>query len=521
MNGFITFARESGLQINSPEDVPPGIGNAFVRFLDGRIGDEKRFSINTQLNYHKTYKKIAEALHKIDPAWESLSVAHQPFAGKRAVSKPKDDPSEKLGVVMTAAAKRAKELMDDVWPSLPKLHDELKALENGRPPHTHTPEAKAAWILSEFDGNYPLLKTVRTLPGLKGMKEAEYFALRRIAHPIGIDLAPFFLMLSLHTGFNEQALRELTLSGVKTMEFLGEQRLLIKSSKRRAGPSQIGTPQRRAIPISDFELSAERLVQFLKEWTERIRRQAIPQIEDDIFLYVISEGGKNNRRGLRIDSYAGVNDNYNTKVANFIVEFCKTHNIKYSATRDSRLAFAKLVDELSGGDALELKRMLGHKRISTGQDSYQTWEMQQRGMEQLAGAIGAHQRFINSDGKIDSRKGVMQLDRSAATPGFLCADVFQSPQIGERDGRMCASYGKCPGCPLAASDTDKVYALARYLQLKDLYETAVGELGAEVWKIKFGQSYEALTTKWIPAVDSKDNWAAAGRIVLANLPPLE
>lgn len=521
ISGFVKFARENQIEINSPNDVPEGIGNAFVEFLDAIEDGKKRFSINTQLNYHKTYKKVAEALHKLDSAWKRLSVAHQPFAGKPAFSMPKEDPTERLGVVMTAAAKQAKETMDDVWTSLPRLHEELAALTDRGKPRTSSPEAKVAWILDEFGGNYPLLKTVRTLPGLRDMKEDEYVELRRIAHPIGIDLVPFFLLLSMHTGFNEQTLRELTLSGIVPIEFLGEARLLIKSSKRRAGPSKIGAPQRRAIPASDYELAPERLIQFLRDWTARIRSFAIPQIQDDLFMHVTSEGGKNNRRGLRVDSYAGINDNYNTKVANFIMKFCEVRNIKYSATRDSRLAFSNLIDELSGGDALELKRLLGHKRISTGQDSYQTWEMQKRGAEKLAGAIAAHQRFINSGGKIDSRRSTTQHDRTAATPGFICADVFQSPQFGEREGRMCASYGKCPACPLAASDANKAYALARFLQLKELYESSIGELGIEIWKSKFSDSYEALTTKWIPAVDSEKNREAASRVVLATLPSLE
>ncbi|MBD3682685.1 hypothetical protein H3005_12520 [Stenotrophomonas sp. Br8] len=298
ISGFVKFARENQIEINSPGDVPEGIGNAFVEFLDATEEGKKRFSINTQLNYHKTYKKVAEALHKLDSAWKRLSVAHQPFAGKPAVSMPKEDPTERLGVVMTAAAKQAKETMDDVWSSLPRLHEELAALMDGGKPRTSGPEAKVAWILDEFGGNYPLLKTVRTLPGLRDMKEDEYFELRRIAHPIGIDLVPFFLLLSMHTGFNEQTLRELTLSGIVPIEFLGEARLLIKSSKRRAGPSQIGAPQRRAIPASDYELAPERLIQFVRDWTARIRGFAIPQIQDDLFMHVTSEGGKNNRRGL-------------------------------------------------------------------------------------------------------------------------------------------------------------------------------------------------------------------------------
>src|SRR5690606_18922910 len=56
-SGFVRFLVESGLQINCPDDVPAGIGNAFVEYLNAKVDDELRFSLNTQHNYHKSYKK--------------------------------------------------------------------------------------------------------------------------------------------------------------------------------------------------------------------------------------------------------------------------------------------------------------------------------------------------------------------------------------------------------------------------------------------------------------------------------
>jgi len=521
INGFVDFLRQTSLKINEPSDVPDGIGKAFVTHLKRKRDGVPVLKPNTQMNYYKVYKYIAIALHAIDPRWKRLSIVDKPFAGVRPASGNKISTGSRSADVMTAAAKQAQETMETVWPMLPKLALEISALQRGEEPTHTTEEGRLAHILSTFEGNYPLLKTIRKMDGFHAMTQVEYESLRKFAHPIGIDLVPFFLLLAMHTGFNEQPLRVLSLGGVSHIEVLGQKKTILKSSKRRAGNSAVGAPQRRAIPASNHVLAPERLINFVIAWTERIREYAIPQMKDDLFIHVISEGGKHSRRGLHVDTYAAINDNYNTRVSNLVFEFCKMRDLKYSSTRDSRLAFAELVYEVANGNALELKRLLGHKLVSTGQDSYRTSAMQQKNAELLAGAMAAQQRFVNSAGKIDSRASGENRSRTAATPGFTCADPFQSPQPGEREGRLCTSYGHCAACPLALSDENRPYALARFLQLRGSYEDARSQLGVEVWKLKFMKSYDALIKRWIPAVDSGSDREIAARIALNKLPTLE
>ena len=201
--------------------------------------------------------------------------------------------------------------------------------------------------------------------------------------------------------------------------------------------------------------------------------------------------------------------------------FCKRRGLKYSGSQANRLAFSEAVDGLTDGDAFELRAMLGHRLLSTGQDSYQTTTMQHRQKEQLAGAMTAQERWVTSNGKIDTRSARSDREQTAATQGFCCADPFQSPQPGQRHGKLCTSYGSCPACPLAAADPNEAYALARFLQLQELYEEARAELGSEIWRRKFENAYLALRDSWIPAVSTTANRQSAMMIMLTPLPGLE
>jgi hypothetical protein len=157
--------------------------------------------------------------------------------------------------------------------------------------------------------------------------------------------------------------------------------------------------------------------------------------------------------------------------------------------------------------------MLGHRLLSTGQDSYQTTTMQHRQKEQLAGAMTAQERWVTSNGKIDTRSARSDREQTAATQGFCCADPFQSPQPGQRHGKLCTSYGlalrarspqliqtKPTRCPL--------------LSTAGAIRRSQAELGSEIWRRKFENAYLALRDSWIPAVSTTANRQSAMMIML-------
>ena len=152
---------------------------------------------------------------------------------------------------------------------------------------------------------------------------------------------------------------------------------------------------------------------------------------------------------------------------------------------------------------------------------YRTQKAVADGEEMLAGAMGMHQRWIGSNGKIDTRSSGEKRERTAATPGFICADPLDSPIPGQQKGRLCEAYGLCPGCQLAASESDLPYALARFHQLAEGFDRAKSRLGIEVWKRKYGDSSSALTVRWIPSLTTPATADAARQLHLPRLPELE
>lgn len=522
VSGLVQYLAAKGVEIGGPDNIPMDLGESLLTYLKGRDGTHPvTLSTQTQHHYYGAFKKVVLELHETDPRWQAIRIPPKPFAGLPRKSEPKDLDRSAWADVMKAAAEECISTMEEVWPLLDRVHSAIAQTKNDRLVTLGDPAEAVAQILANFDGHFPRQAEVRKLQGIKQLSEADYFRLRRLAHPIGGDLIPFFLVLAMHSGFNEQPLRTLTLSGISEHYPLGQKRTVIKSSKRRASKSDQGAPQRASFPASDHPLAPERLIRFIMAWTRRIRGYAIGELADDLFLHAVSEGGRHARRGMLIDSYSGRTDDVNTRVTGYIVLFCKRRGLKYSGSRANRLAFSETVDGLTGGDAFELRAMLGHRLLSTAQDSYQTTTMQRRQREQLAGAMTAQERWMTSNGKIDTRSARSDRERTAATPGFSCADPYQSPQPGQRHGKLCIGYGACPACPLAAADSNEAYALARFLQLQELYEEARAELGIEIWRRKFGDAYLTLRNSWIPAVSTAANRASATMIMLTRLPGLE
>jgi len=522
VSGLGQYLAATRVEINGPDDVPMDLGESFLTYLKGKDATHPiTLAVQTQRHYYGTFKKVVLALHEMDPRWQVIRIPTKPFAGLPRKSNPKELDRAAWANVMKAAVEECISTMDEVWPLLDRVHSAIAKKSKGDAVSLSDPAEAIAQILANFDGHFPRQAEVRQLPGVGKISESEYFSLRRLAHPIGGDLIPFFLVLAMHSGFNEQPLRTLTLDGISEHYPLGRKRTVIKSSKHRAGESDQGAPQRAAFPASDHPLAPERLIRFVIAWTRRIRDYADGELANDFFLHAVSEGGRHKRRGMLIDSYSCRTDDVNTRVTGYITLFCKRRGLKYSGSRANRLAFSEVVDGLTDGDAFELRAMLGHRLLSTGQDSYQTTTMQRRQKEQMAGTMAAQERWVTSNGNIDTRSTRSDREHTAATQGFCCADPFQSPQPGQRPGKLCTSYGACPACPLAVADSNEAYALARFLQLQELYEEARAELGSEIWRRKFENAYLAIRDSWIPAVSTNANRQAAAMIMLTSLPTLE
>lgn len=524
-SGVLSYMRSTGRTYNVPEDFPRTFISDLKKHLERDCSRTQTPVLrpNTQKNYLKSISLLLPKLREMDERWEAIEVPPNLFSRPKTSAPPKSIDRQGMDEALIAAAKDTLDLMKNIWPRLAGVRRALHELRSGTSLPKETPEQHVAHVLYDHDGNFPAPGNLRSA-GKWGVDPDTYRYYRSLAYPIGGDLVPCYLMLASSTGFNGQPLNQLQLSGIQTVSVLGQERLVLKSQKNRGGsagrPGSSST-QRWAAAISDNALAPNNVVNFLLDWTMILREYAAKPLSDDLFLHAVSEGGRYGITGFRIDSYACRSDNIPTRITNYIHDYCMRKRVKYCGTAMLRLGLSEIVDEASDGDARTLKSLLGHALIETGQDNYRTTDMLRRSKEHLAGGMAGQQRWITSAGKVDTRNKPSYRDSSAATPGFICADPFDSPMQHEVEGRLCSAYGRCPACPLAAADPDESYAFARMLQLKDAFQSAKDTLGIVAWKLKYGEAFHALTSRWIPVLDTPAARNGGMHVVLSKLPQFE
>lgn len=523
--GALKYFLSQAEPFSTPDQVPAD----FIHQIEKRLeepsrGTRKQLSQNTKTNYLKAIVLLVPELVRLDRRWAHIQVPHYAISRAKSSSATKTLDVEGMNETLLVAAKDCLRLMKEVWPRLQAVRSALRDLKDGKRVQVRSDEQRVARVLFDNHGNFPPPLKLGANAGSWSMHFKTYQEHRNLAYPLGGELVPLYLMLLAQTGWNGQVMNCLQLGGVQILDLLGAKKIRLKSTKRRGGSrGRPGSSSRVnwAANSSENALSVNNIIDFLLDWTMLLRDYAAEPLSRDLFLHAVAEDGRNLVSGLRIDSYAGRFDNVPTRVTNYIMVYCARKNVPYCGASALRVGMAELIDQATNGDAVLLKNLLGHRLIETGQDHYRTTGMLQRSKEIMAGATASQQRWITSEGKIDTRSKPEVRDATAATPGFTCLDAFRSPIAGQVDGRLCTAYGSCPSCPLAGSDPDEAYALARALQLKEEYERAKERLGMGLWRRKFQRSYELLLARWIPSLDSLENREKAVRVTLSSLPSLE
>lgn len=516
-NGFINFLVLEGIKLNRPEDIPSGLMLQFFDHLKQRkTPDGEQVANQTRLQYWRYAATLIDRVTRKFPQI-SLDMPKRPFAGTNF--KPKDAPApdrDAIANTLSTAAADALEVILFVDPLLPHVAKALEQIVDG---HHYDPtkieEVAAALLLMHEEG----VPTKRELAGTAmgdAVDRHGYLMVRRLVAPSANDVMPFFLLMAGHSGWNEQPLAHLKLSNCVVTSLLGTERFTISSEKFRAN-----SIVRRSFAITEKLLSPYEIVEFVKRWTSNLRSRSRILVQDDLWLHRVSTSRRKADNPSPIDSLAGRYREGGLTPSNYVQSYCKQRGLKFTGLRELRQSFSEAVSKATGGDALALREMLGHTRLSVTNSHYRTAEMQQREAEALAGMQTARERWVWSSGKVDTRNASSRRDQTAATPGFICMDPFDSPRHGQRKGRMCYAYGHCPSCPLAVSDPDLGYALGRFLQLDKLYEEAKDRLGIEVWKAKFSRDSAQLKDYWIPAISAPATRQAAGDLLLPSLPKLE
>lgn len=515
INGFVPFMVKNEFKIHQASDISPDLLALYREHLDAHTTDKgEKLASFTKLNYWRHVVAVFKRIRKQDPTIE-LDIPTRPFAGTNFSPVGNKAPdNQAITATLLQAAKDALETISLVDAFLPKLEEAIARLDEGATWRSDVLADVVAEILRQNDGTIPPQKDLKHTELGRAADSHGFLLIRRLVHPVANDVMPFFLLMAGHSGWNEQPLAHLAISRCEVKPLLGHLRLTMASDKLRAN-----SIVRRSFAITNNQLSPNEIVEFVKRWTKILRAVAPDAVQDDLWLHHVTKAGANPRD--YIDSLAGRFNRTTTKPSSHVAYYCKKRGLKYTGLREMRLSFSELVSTATGGDVFALRELLGHKRLTTQNAGYRTVEMRRRDAEALAGVQAARERFISSGGKIDTRTASEKRDRSAATPGFTCVDPFDSPRFGQRKGRMCDAYGHCPSCPMASSDPDEPYALARFVQLHDQYEQAKGKLGIGFWKAKYLVDAQMLIERWIPAVSHPDTVAAAREMLLSPLPALE
>ncbi|MBY3220952.1 hypothetical protein [Rhizobium laguerreae] len=201
--------------------------------------------------------------------------------------------------------------------------------------------------------------------------------------------------------------------------------------------------------------------------------------------------------------------------------FREKHKLPPFTMAQFRVTGSDVVAEITGGDIAAQAHVLGHVTHATTRDSYVTEGQKARYAENLAINMGYIQRWIDTAGKSDVRGlALSETGRTAVTPGFLCLDPYNSPLLGQRSGRICNAYGRCPACPLCAVNRSDPKAFFRLVQLRELLRDLRRTCDGQRWITHWQPQLLELENYFLPqfSISVVD---AAAKLTLSPLPKLD
>jgi hypothetical protein len=356
-------------------------------------------------------------------------------------------------------------------------------------------------------------------------------------YPSARDLVPIILMMAIHLEYNKA-----TLMGSKVSDYrivpgkFGRPELVAgasliededagdKTEEIKGGKLFRGAPvkkraryrrQERILPVEDAPDNPAFLWRFLVEWTEWFRPTVVPGWQDRLFLYVRGAGSPNKKmQGFDGQTNPGDDVNFNRAYKDFFQD----HGLTYYTFKQFRPTGLDIVDVEFGGDIRAKQAAGGHATVQTTYQSYTTNAQMQRGDEALAQVSATRERFRKTKGKSDPRRKPEGADIGAATPGWTCADPYDSPLYGK--DKLCGGYGRCPACPLGSMNPNDCYSAAQAFNLLDAIDKTVETMAPAAWLERYGLSRKALTESWLPQIPDHVQ-EQVRQMKLPPLPPLE
>lgn len=486
--GFLVFLQENDLLHITLEEMDRPLWNQFKQWLDTKIDQRHGKAIHPKTRA-TTFGALVVVMEALKSVPEFSRLARVAFDARPNVTwdnvETRTTPRERLSYEALQAIDNA--VAKDVDALRARIEKSEQLLREGR-------ERLAAEDFDLFDlatcaayiaQNYP-----EGLPSLSVLKERNpdlyrcvncsrkahrIVQLKEILYPDARDLVPLVLFLAIESAMNPTTLFELEWSDIDPGELLGQPVIRLGGTKWRANEDPlVPIPAARIEPVLDL----------LKRLTKLVRTTVSNSLKDRLFLFNRLHGANPAGRGF------GGNDrgisNSDSCWLRGLVEFCEDYGLlpfKLSQIR------ATIGDEIAFREGIVVSsQILGHKDVRTTDMHYVSDGTRWREAEWLGHAMLFMERWFRSDGKIDPRRRRLtpRMDRGAATPGFHCFDPYDSPWSMQRKNRLCAAYGRCPSCPLAAADIRDPGSVALYLSLRTAIFEAQGRIAGETWLARYG-----------------------------------
>lgn len=281
------------------------------------------------------------------------------------------------------------------------------------------------------------------------------------------DLVPFILLLTIEGAFNAESVLQLDQTQIAVVERFGSLAVRVNPKKLRAekAPVKYLDP---AWVLPWFEA--------LEYLTRRLRPLLPSKTRGRIFIYAQLWGQERHPTPFRAGRNREVGGFHQT-----LQVFIKDNNLDNFTLSQIRPTESDEIGQIHG--SLAATQALNHRNLSTTEASYLSSGTRDREGEQLCLVVDQMRRWVDSKGKVDTRRAVRtpRMDRGSATPGYGCAGPYESPRPGQRLGELCGAYGECPSCEQAHADHNDPISVAFIRALPEAIYAGQAQMTPRMW----------------------------------------